>query len=153
MDNPNSFDTKKRIALKQVGKVVSEQRKTKASSTIRAKIAKGEWHNSFARSRKEIYANESFDGKWEVHLAKWFDEHDVPWQRNKTSFEYVYDKVRRYTPDFYLPEIDSYVEVKGWKTAKDEAKWKCFPFKLIVLSGTDLQNLGIAISVKKDWKS
>lgn len=45
-----------------------------------------------------------------------------------------------------------YVEVKGWKTSKDEAKWAAFPRTLIVLSGTDLQKLGLDISVRKDWK-
>lgn len=43
-------------------------------------------------------------------------------------------------------------EVKGWKREKDEAKWKAFPEKLLILSGTDLQNLGIISSIKKDWK-
>lgn len=44
-------------------------------------------------------------------------------------------------------------EGKGWKREKDEeAKWKAFPEKLLILSGTDLQNLGIISSIKKDWK-
>ena len=72
--------------------------------------------------------------------------------RNKKTFSYEYDKIRQYTPDFYLPNIDCYVEVKGWKREKDEAKWKSFPEKLLILSGTDLQNLGIISSIKKDWK-
>ena len=34
---------------------------------------------------------------------------------------------RYYTPDFYLPDEDIYIEIKGYKTIKDEAKWSQFP--------------------------
>lgn len=124
----------------------------KITATINRKLVNGEWHNSFARSRRQIYGAETFDGTWEVHLAKWFDKNKIMWVRNKKSFPYVYDKVRSYTPDFYLPNIDCYVEVKGWKTPKDEAKWEQFPESLVILSGSDLQSLGIPIAVYKDWK-
>lgn len=124
------------------------------SLVIQQKIVEGTWHNSFARARRQTYKGESFDGSWEVELAKWFDINDIVWVRNKESFPYVFDKQRRYTPDFYLPNIDCFVEVKGWRTPKDEAKWKCFPHdrKLVILSGSDLQALGIDVEVKKDWK-
>lgn len=123
------------------------------SSSVNRKIVAGTWHNSFARARRQTYKNESFDGTWEVKLATWFDANSITWQRNKESFPYSFEgKQRRYTPDFFLPNIDCYVEVKGWKTSKDEAKWYHFPKKLVVLSGSDLQLLGLDIEVRKDWK-
>jgi len=83
----------------------------------------------------------------------WFDENHIGWIRNKKSFPYVLDsKTRRYTPDFFLPHINCYVEVKGWKTPKDEPKWSQFTGNLVVLSGSDLQSLGLDIEVRKDWK-
>lgn len=126
---------------------------SKVSKTIQRKIAEGTWHNSFAKSRRHIYKDESFDGKWELKLAMWFDENDIVWVRNRKSFLYGFDKPRRYTPDFFLPIINCYVEVKGWKTPKDEAKWSHFSERLIVLSGSDLQSFGIDISVRNDWKT
>lgn len=119
------------------------------TSIVNAKLDAGTWHNSFARARKQTYAGQSFDGMWEVHLAKWFDQNDIKWERNKLTFPYTYDKPRKYIPDFYLPNIDCFVEVKGWKTAKDEAKWKAFPRNLIVLSGHELKTLGLPVQVKK----
>ena len=95
---------------------------------------------------------ESFDGTWEVKLAMWFNMNQINWQRNKRKFSYNFDKLRYYVPDFFLPDIECYVEVKGWKTPKDEAKWLQFPEKLVVLSGSDLQSLGLDITVRKDWK-
>ena len=38
-------------------------------------------------------------------------------------FSYEFKGAREYFPDFYLPEHDAYVEVKGYKTDKDSAKW------------------------------
>lgn len=123
------------------------------SNTVFQKIKEGTWHNSFSKSRQHLYKGEKFDGWWEVYLANWFEMNSIYWIRNKKKFSYFFDsKKRNYVPDFYLPDIDCYVEVKGWKTNKDEAKWTQFPNRLIILSGSDLQLLGIPISVKKDWK-
>jgi hypothetical protein len=35
-------------------------------------------------------------------------------------------KGRHYTPDFYLPELDEYIELKGWLTKKGEKKIALF---------------------------
>lgn len=126
----------------------------KISATVSKKRDEGTWHNSFSRARQHSYANELFHGSWEIKTAMWFDKNHVVWERNKRQFDYVFlEKARKYTPDFFLPEHDCYLEVKGWKTSKDEAKWSQFPDRLLVLSGTDLVNLGIDIVVRKDWKN
>ena len=123
------------------------------SDKVNQLIVNGDWHNSFSKSRRQSYKNESFDGKWEVLVAKWFDEQNIVWIRNKSVFSYTFnEKQRKYTPDFYLPNNNCYVEIKGWKTPKDEAKWAYFPNLLVVLSGTDLKSLGL-IDIHKDWKS
>ena len=120
---------------------------------ISRKIAANEWHNSFSRCRRHTYAGESFDGTWELKLAMLFDSIGMHWQRNKQSFPYTYQgKERHYTPDFYMPDADCYVEVKGWKTPKDEMKWEHFPHTLIVLSGGDLVTMGIDINIRTDWR-
>jgi wobble nucleotide-excising tRNase len=40
-----------------------------------------------------------------------------------------------------LPKYDSYVEVKGYKTERDEAKWKQFPKKLLIIDKKDIDNI------------
>lgn len=64
---------------------------------------------------------------------------------------HIFDRERKYIPDFYLPNIQCYVEIKGWKTKKDEAKWRDFPENLLILSGSDLMLLGLDIKAK-EWK-
>lgn len=121
------------------------------TSTLLRKSSEGTWHNSFARSRRHDYKGESFDGTWELKMAMWFDSNSIEWVRNKRSFPYIFDRERRYTPDFFLPNVGCYVEVKGWATLKDEAKWRDFPkeLQLLILRGEDLLNLGLDIEVKK----
>lgn len=150
--NPSRQSTIDKTKASSLGKKLSLEHKAKLSSTINKKIQFGTWHNSFARSRRHLYNGQLFDGMWEVHLARWFDSYSISWSRNKEGFPYFFGVARKYFPDFYLSDIDCYVEVKGWKTERDEAKWTQFPRRLIVLSGTDLQSLGLPISVRKDWK-
>lgn len=153
LKNPKRKSTIDKIKTRQLGRALTSEWREAIAKTVNEKIVQGKWHNSFAKCRKHSYKDSLFDGTWEVLLAKWFDLNQIPWIRNKKSFQYVFEnKKRNYVPDFYLPYIDCYVEVKGWKTKKDDAKWFFFPERLIVLSGKDLQNLGLEISVKKDWK-
>lgn len=71
---------------------------------------------------------------------------NIKWQRNKDSFAYTFQgKERRYTPDFYLIDDDVYIEIKGYKTEKDDAKWTQFPphRKLVVLMKKNLVEMKV----------
>lgn len=126
------------------GKTLSDDHKNKIKSVVNDKIAQGTWHLSFSKSRTHIYKGIKFHGTWEVRYAKYLDLNEIKWRRPIEKFEYEFNgEVRNYTPDFYLIDEDLYVEIKGHKTAKDEAKWKAFPLKLKVLFGIDLVDLCI----------
>lgn len=73
---------------------------------------------------KEIKAIETkykgylFRSRLEARWAVFFDSIGIKYQYEADGFEAVYDyadkkEVIRYLPDFYLPEFDCYVEVKG----------------------------------------
>ena len=116
------------------------------SETIKKKVQEGTWHTSLAKHMHIDYDGVDLHGSWELAYAKYLDANNIPWVRNKDSFSYFYrGGERRYTPDFYLANTDEYVEVKGYKTEKDEAKWSQFPKhkKLIVLKKDELKQLGI----------
>lgn len=127
---------------------ITEKIRKNISKTIAAKVAAGTWHTSLAKKMHIVYKGIPLHGTWELKYAKYLDEMGIVWVRNTDSFSYRYeDKERRYTPDFYLPETDRYVEVKGYKTKKDDAKWSQFPphRTLLVLMKKDLLSLGIDI--------
>ena len=43
--------------------------------------------------------------------------------RNTDQFNYIFDKNRLYIPDFKIPDSNIYIEIKGYETDKDHAKW------------------------------
>jgi hypothetical protein len=122
----------------------SHEHREKMSEVVMKKVKEGTWHLSFSKSRTHEYKSVKFHGLWEVKFAMNLDDKNVEWRRPTEKFQYTFEgKTRNYTPDFWIPELDSYVEIKGYTTPKDEAKWSQFPLKLIILKGEDLIQLGI----------
>ena len=119
----------------------------KISKTIQKKVAEGTWHTSLAKKMHINYNGVDLHGKWELEYARYLDEHHIEWTRPKDRFSYVLEgKPRWYTPDFYLVATKEFVEIKGYETEKDRAKWSQFPATLIVLKEQDLKDLGIDIN-------
>ena len=84
------------------------------------------------------------DSTWEIKYAKHLDSKGIAWHRPTERFPYVFDgQQKNYIPDFWLPEIESYVEIKGYTTPRDEAKWAQFPKKLLVLKKQELVQMGV----------
>ena len=51
------------------------------------------------------------------------DSLQIRWTKCSETISYVLDnKRKRYTPDFYLPEFDMYVELKGYWWGDDRRK-------------------------------
>jgi hypothetical protein len=102
----------------------------------------GSWYESPNAGR--VY----LDSTWEVLYAKFLDRSDVKWERNTKRFSYTWQNSNHgYIPDFFLTETNSYVEVKGYTTKKDLAKWDSFrnihKLTLIVMTKLELTELGL----------
>ena len=86
----------------------------------------------------------SMDSTWEVAMAERLDELGVKWMCNpniKLKYLSKSRRLRNYIPDFYLPEHDLYIEVKGYWTDAARHKMKSVlalnPVKLLVLESLD----------------
>jgi len=115
-------------------------------ATINERIARGEWHTSLAKRMHINYNGIDLHGTWELKYAQYLDANGIKWERNRSSFPYFFeDAWHRYFPDFYLIDTDEYIEIKGQKTKKDDAKWNQFPKdkKLIVLQQKELKEMKI----------
>ena len=59
---------------------------------------------------------EILQSSWEVTTARWLDEHQIDWHHPTTRIKW-YDttlaKYRTYLPDFYLPQYNTYLDVKN----------------------------------------
>lgn len=98
------------------------------------------------RTKQIIFNGIKFQGKWELEFYNYCIEQGIEIQRSNEWFEYEWKGTRKYFPDFYLPGKDLYIEVKGYETDRDRAKWSVFPKKLKVVRKEDI----IAIR-KNNW--
>lgn len=65
------------------------------------------------------------DSTWEVAMAERLDHLKIAWERSEDMKLKYFSKTgrkRNYIPDFYLPEYNIYIEVKGYWT--DAARYK-----------------------------
>ena len=121
------------------GKKHSDETKRKMAESKNALYATG-WEPKAGRCPKYDYESPiagkiKVDGSWELAFCKFADKHKLNWRRNKTRFPYIKPdgKASTYQPDFYVEDWNSYVEVKGYETDLDRAKWSQFPEPLKIL--------------------
>ena len=62
-----------------------------------------------------------FRSEFERNFAHWLIKNDVPYDYEKFYLEYQ-PKIKKYTPDFYLPKQDIYIETKGFFDFADRQK-------------------------------
>lgn len=123
-----------------------QNKSNKLSESIRKRYDAG-WMPKAGRCKKIKYISKIagevlLDGSWELLVAQYLDKVNINWQRNLNKFPYVYNnKDRTYTPDFYLIDLNLYVEVKGYKTDLDEAKWNAFTSDLVVLYKKEINKI------------
>lgn len=145
----------KRKQRKNPGKADTEGkeriRKNKISTTMKLNPKAGGLREGSGRGIKQWYESK-IAGKvylrssYEIEYAKWLDTNNIIWKQNLIKFPYEWEgKIRYYYPDFYLENENCYIEIKGYETEKDKAKWRDFPFTLKVLKLKELKELGINI--------
>jgi len=98
-----------------------------------AKHGKGSYY-------KKIWMRSS----WETIFAKWLDKQGIKWFYEFKTFD-LGDCT--YTPDFYLPENDIYIEVKGFWRDDAKKKFKLFKQKynkekIKIIDKQELQSIG-----------
>lgn len=138
-------ETREKLGRTWRGKTLPTQMKEKISEGMQRAVRlypdSYSSSNVNGRVKKVIYKDIILDSQWEVDFAIWLDEKQIVWERPNKGFEYIYeDKKHIYYPDFYLPQLDIYVEVKGYKRERDEYKWKSL-HNLIVVSATDIKRI------------
>jgi hypothetical protein len=100
-------------------------------------------HNKSFKAGK--YNNVYFRSSWEIAYAKYLDNKNIKWLYESKTF-----KLRNnfYRPDFYLPETDEYIEIKGYWLGDGMKKFKLFkklyPYiKIVLLRKKELKSIGV----------
>lgn len=108
----HSEESKQKISV-SMKKVVKERPESYSASNVNGRVKKVEYNGNI------------FDSSWEVVVAKFLDDNNILWERPQNGFEYIWENdTHLYYPDFYIPSMDLYIEVKGYKRDRDEYKWK-----------------------------
>jgi hypothetical protein len=79
-------------------------------------------HNAFYSKRTQ-YGNSVLDSTYELTVAQSLDENGIEWIRPKSLKWDDNGQIRRYIPDFYLPEYNVYLDPKNdYLIKKDQRK-------------------------------
>jgi hypothetical protein len=143
--------TKEKISKANKGKKYTEEERLKMSMVMKLTVLKHPEsytkNNVVGRVKIMDYKGIKLKGTWEVIVAEWLDKNNVKWEYETRSFDYEWDGIKKYYPDFYLPEFNIYIEVKGFETERDRAKWKNIPnlivFKLNEINQIKNNTLGL----------
>ena len=105
--------------------------------------------------RKDISKTIYFYSRWEANIARLFNYLGIKWIYQPRTFDLG---SQNYTPDFYLPDYSTYIEVKNflWKYSKirDRKFRKLYPdINLILLLKKDYLELEKKYShLIKNWE-
>ena len=92
----------------------------------RNEIHKGNKHPMFGKvthGKWGKYKGISMRSSYEIAYAKYLDKQQINWLYEFKTFDLGHNT---YTPDFYLSELDKYIEIKGWWRDKGKKKFKLF---------------------------
>lgn len=93
------------------------------------------------RTKQIIVDGIKLQGQWEVDFYMWAKSEGLSPEKPSIGFRYEWNGLRTYFPDFYIRSLNLYVEVKGYETEKDRAKWNQFPEKLIVVKQYEISQI------------
>jgi DNA-directed RNA polymerase subunit RPC12/RpoP len=96
-------------------------------------------------SKRLYYNGVCMRSTWETNFAKFLSLSGINWEYEKHRFNLG---ECTYTPDFYLPEFDCYIEIKGWWRDESLKRFNLFikkykDIKITVLMREQLVELGI----------
>jgi hypothetical protein len=165
---PNCIDCGKKVSKYNVKRCFSCHHKwargenspmkgKKISQSIRIKISKAHKRLGTNKGRKNgmfgkptphgkriKYKNILFRSSYEVAYAKYLDKQGIKWLYEPKTFDLGNTT---YTPDFYLPESDTYIEIKGYWRDDAKKKFKMFKNKynnkIKLVTGKDLKCLNL----------
>ena len=85
-------------------------------------------NNSGGKCKWYDVSGQKVQGTWERDFAYLMNDLNIKWlkiKNNKDSFIYYKDdKLKNYTPDFYIEEIDKFIEIKGFWWGNDKEKMR-----------------------------
>jgi len=123
-----SEDTKKKLSKIGKKQTWSNDRRRKHSEVMKLAVKNNpesySANNVSGRTKTIKYKDTLLKGSWELLVAKWLDENNIKWTNKIDGIPYEWcGSTHLYFPDFYLIELNKYIEVKGYERERDRCKW------------------------------
>jgi hypothetical protein len=115
-DNEEFRNRHREATLKAVN---TEEYKSKMSKTVKRLWTEKEYQRKVLEGGCKKYKKKSgeevfFRSSWEYIVSEYLDEFGIVYEYETRIFEYVYEGTKHtYIPDFYLVDMDLYLEVKA----------------------------------------
>lgn len=89
-------------------------------------------------------------GTWELAVVQYLDKNGFHWKRCSKRFPFIKPDGRpsTYLPDFFVEELGAYLEIKGYETKLDRAKWSQFPEPLVIWKKDKIREIFRELGVK-----
>ena len=139
-----SEETRKKLSdagKKQVWTFEDRQRHSILMKDVVKKYPESYTSSNRGRTKQIIYNGIKFQGSWELEFYQWCEQNNIACIRNTEGFSYIWNGSRTYYPDFYLIDKNLYIEVKGYETERDRAKWSQFPNALCVIKECEIMQI------------
>ena len=130
-----SEETRNKISNSNTGMEWSLERRMKHSKSMKLAAINNpqSYSGTYNRGKVKSYEYCGFKviGKWELAFLTYCLDNSIKIIQPTVPFPYEWNEsIHSYYPDFYLPDFDVYVEVKGMLTEKDSCKIQQFPHKI-----------------------
>ena len=138
-------ETREKLSNIWKGKHHTEESKKKLSESMKNAVIKypDSYSSSNVNGRVKHYQYNGYilDGTWEVEVAKYLDSKNIKWEKPSKGFEYEWNNSSHiYFPDFYLPDYNYYIEVKGYQRERDIHKWNVVD-NLIIIKENEINEI------------
>ena len=130
-------EVKKRVSIAsstRAANMTYEEKHEIAMKAVETKRKNGVYFNTtsnaYSRTKSGIRKDlgQYFRSAWEANIARILDYEDIEWEYEckRFFFKEEVDGVLSYQPDFYLPQFNKWIEVKGWMDEKSKIRLKLF---------------------------
>lgn len=139
-----SEETKRKLSESSKKQVWSEERRQNHSLAMKKAVEKNPdsyTSSNRGRTKQLIFDGIKFQGQWELEFYLYCKRNSIQIERTNECFDYEWNGSRKYFPDFFLREKNLYIEVKGYETERDRAKWSAFPKKLKVIGKEEIKKI------------
>ena len=120
--------------LQRAANMSQEEKHEIAMKAVKTRMQKGTLNNTtsnaYSRTKSGIRKDlgQYFRSSWEANIARILNYENIEWmyETKRFVFKEEINGVISYQPDFYLPEQNKWIEVKGWMDEKSKLRLQLF---------------------------